>query len=761
MLITIKDFKLLSSCALFMAIIMIAGPTYAQNKVSKITVTGSERVEEATVVSYMDLKMGDTITNASLDRAMKSLFATGLFADVNVREIDPGAVRVSVSENPVINQISFEGNDEIEDSELQSEIQLRPRQVFTRTKVQSDLRRIYQIYRRQGRFAAVIEPKVIQLDQNRVDLVFEIEEGEVTTVESIRFVGNKRYDDDKLRSIISTKESAWYRFLSSSDRYDEDRMAFDQELLRDYYLSRGYADFTVVSAVAELSPDQKHFFITFTVDEGERYKVSGTSIVSELRNFDSAVLQESISFEAGDWYNADEVRETSQNITDQLGDLQYAFVNVRPDVQKDRENKEVMIIFNVSETPRVFVERINVNGNVRTLDKVVRREMEVVEGDPFNRSKVSESEENIKNLNFFEIVNLDVKQGSAPDKTVIDVNVQEKSTGELSIGAGFSTSDGPLADFRIRERNLLGKGQDLLFATTIAGQRTEFDLSFTEPYFLDRDMSAGFDLFHVTRDLQDESSYDQKRTGGAVRFGYPLSDNWRQTLRYQYERNEIDDVDDDASRFISDQEGIRRTSAISQRIVYDDRDSIIFPTEGLMYWLDAEVAGLGGDAKYVSGKTGASYYYPIADQWIINALGEVGAIEGYGDSDVEINERYFIGGSTLRGFERSGIGPRDTSTNDALGGNFFYRGSVESSFPIGLPKELGVKGHLFTDFGSLYDIDETGGNLVDESSIRASAGVGLSWRSPFGPIRVDLATPYAKEDFDEEEFFRFDFGTRF
>ena len=761
MLVTFKGFKRLFSCALLTAIVIFSTPSFAQNKVNKITVTGSERVEEATVVSYMDLKMGDSITNGSLDRAMKSLFATGLFADVNVRETNPGTVLVAVSENPVINQISFEGNDEIEDSELQSEIQLRPRQVFTRTKVQSDLRRIYQIYRRQGRFAAVIEPKVIQLDQNRVDLVFEIEEGEVTSVESIRFVGNKRYDDDKLRSIISTKESAWYRFLSSSDRYDEDRMSYDQELLREYYLSRGYADFTVTSSVAELSSDQKKFFVTFTVDEGERYKVSGTSIVSELRNFDSAILQESLTFGTGDWYNADEVRESSQNITDQLGDLQYAFVNVRPDIQKDRENKELMIIFNVSETPRVFVERINVNGNVRTLDKVVRREMEVVEGDPFNRSKVAESEENIRNLNFFEIVNLDVKQGSAPDKTVVDVNVQEKSTGELSIGAGFSTADGPLADFRIRERNLLGKGQDLLFATTIAGQRTEFDVSFTEPYFLDRDMSAGFDLFHVTRDLQDESSYDQKRTGGALRFGYPLSDNWRQTLRYQYVRNEIDDVDDDASRFIRDQEGIRRTSAISQRLVYDNRDSILFPTEGLMYWLDAEVAGLGGDAKYISGKTGASYYYPIADQWIINALGEVGAIEGYGDSDIEINERYFIGGSTLRGFERSGIGPRDTDTNDALGGNFFYRGSVESSFPIGLPKELGVKGHLFTDFGSLYDIDETGSGLVDESSIRASAGIGLSWRSPFGPIRVDLATPYASEDFDEEEFFRFDFGTRF
>lgn len=729
--------------------------------VRKIEVSGSERIEEATVVSYMDMKIGDTLDAASVDRTLKSLFSTGLFADVNVVDAGGGLVKVSVRENPIINQIGFEGNDKIQDDELLGEIQLRPRQVFTRTKVQSDLARLNQIYRRQGRFSVNIEPKVIRLDQNRVDLVFEIDEGDVTEVKTIRFVGNKRFDDDKLRSVISTKQAAWYRFLSSDDRYDEDRLAFDQELLRNFYLSRGYADFSVISASAELSPNKKNFFITFSIEEGERYKVSGTSIVSELRNFDTAKLQQSINFAAGDWYDADKVKQTVSAMTDYLGDLQFAFVNVRPDVQKDREKKEVLIVFNVSETPPVFVERININGNVRTMDKVLRREMEVVEGDPFNRSKVAKSEQNIKNLDFFENVKLDVKQGSAPDKTVIDVDLQEKSTGELSIGAGFSSTDGPLADFRIRERNLLGKGQDLLLATTIAGKRSEFDVSFTEPYFLDRDISAGIDVFHVTRDLQDESSYDQKRTGSALRMGYPLSENWRQTLKYQYENNDIQDVASDASRFIRDQEGKRTTSAVSQRLTYDTRDSGVLTTEGLYYWLDTELAGLGGDARYISGRSGASYYYPVMDQVVLNALGEVGAIGGYSDTDVEINERFFIGGSTLRGFERSGIGPRDSRTADALGGNFFYRGSVEGSFPVGLPKEMGIKGHLFTDFGSLMDIDESGTGIQEEDSIRASAGIGLSWRSPFGPIRVDLAVPYAKEDFDEEENFRFDFGTRF
>ncbi|MCB1839369.1 MAG: outer membrane protein assembly factor BamA [Rhodospirillales bacterium] len=743
------------------AVMMLTPVTAWAEAVKKIEVTGSERIEEATVVSYMDLKVGDELDDAALNRALKSLFSTGLFADVNVEDAGSGVVHVSIVENPIINQISFEGNDKIDDDELLAEIQMRPRQVFTRTKVQSDLARLNQIYRRQGRFSVNIEPKVIRLDQNRVDLVFEIDEGDVTVVKTIRFVGNKKFDDDKLRSIISTKETAWYKFLSSDDRYDEDRLAYDQELLRNFYLSRGYADFSVVSAVAELSPDKKSFFITFTIEEGERYKVAGTSISSELRNFDTSTLQDSISVATGDWYNAEKVRDSVNKMTDLLGDMQYAFVNVRPDIQKDREKREVFVLFTVSETPPVYVERININGNVRTMDKVLRREMEVVEGDPFNRTKIAKSEQNIKDLDFFENVNLDVKQGSAPDKTVIDVDVDEKSTGELSIGAGFSTSDGPLADFRVRERNLLGKGQDLTFATTLAGKRSEFDVSFTEPYFLDRDLSAGFDLFHMTRDLQSESSYDQRRTGGALRMGYPLSENWRQTLKYQYEKNDIDNVSSTASRFIRDQEGVRTTSAVSQHLTYDTRDSAILTTEGLYSWLDTELAGLGGDAKYISGRTGGTYYYPVMDQVVVNALGEVGAIQGYSGKDVEINDRFFIGGSTLRGFERSGIGPRDKTTDDALGGNLFYRGSLEGSFPVGLPKEMGVKGHLFTDFGSLMNIDESGANLLEENSIRASAGLGVSWRSPIGPIRVDLAMPYAKEDFDKEENFRFDFGTRF
>ena len=725
-----------------------------------IRIEGAQRVEPATVLSYIDLKVGDEMSSDNLDRALKSLFATGLFADVNLKA-DGATLVVRVTENPIINEIAFEGNDRIKKDELLAEVQLKPREVFSRTKVQADVARLYQLYRRNGRFSVSIEPKIIKLDQNRVNLVFEIQEGEVTTVESIRFVGNKHFDDAHLRSQISTKETAWYRFITSDDRYDPDRLSYDQELLRKFYLSKGYADFSLVSATAELSEDKKHFYITFTIDEGERYKVGKIGISSGIRDFNANVLNDKVQLKAGDWYDAGKVQKTVDKLTDALGDLQYAFVNVHPDINRNRDQRTVDISFQISETPKVYVERININGNVRTLDKVIRRQMLLSEGDPFNKSKLARSEQKIKDLDFFETVKVETQQGSAPDKVVINVNVAEKSTGELSVGAGFSSSDGPLVDLGIQERNFLGKGQNLSLSGTVAGKRTEFDGAFTEPHFLDRDLSAGVNAFHLTTNQQTESSFDQKRTGGGFTLGYPLSDRWNQTLRYRAETNDITNVASDASRFIRDQEGTLTTSAFGQRLTYDSRDSKLFPTAGWLYWVDAEVAGAGGDAKYFSGKTGAQFYYPIADEWVFDTLGEVGAISGYSGKNVVISERYFLGAQTLRGFQKAGIGARDSSTGDALGGNYYYRGSAEVSFPLGLPAEYGIQGHAFSDIGSLWHIDDTGPGIEDSSSLRVSAGIGASWRSPFGPLRIDLAKPIVKQSYDKQEILLFDFGTRF
>lgn len=744
---------------LFICLLSVAA--HAAEALREIRINGAQRIEPSTILTYLNIPTGQPLTDDVMNEGLKNLFATGLFADVKMDQRG-GVLMVDVVENPIINEIAFEGNKKIEDDELMAEISLRPRQVYTKTKVQNDVSRIYTLYQRGGRFAVAIEPKIIELDQNRVNLVFEITEGDVTAVKAIKFVGNSAFDDDQLRAELSTKEERWYKFFSSDDRYDEDRVKFDEELLRRFYLKNGYADFRVVSTNAELSEDKESFYLTYTVEEGPRYKIGNIAINSDLRGFDGTPLRDDVTFLPGEWYDADAVQASVDKMTQRLGDAQYAFVDIDPQVKRNSADTSVDITFQIEESPRVFVERIDIHGNLRTIDKVIRREMLLVEGDPFSRSKLSKSEQRLRDLNYFENVVVKTQPGSAPDKTVIDIEVTEMSTGELSIGAGFSTQDGPLADLRIRERNLLGKGQDLTFGTTVAGKRTEFDVSFTEPYFLDRDLSAGVDAFHVTRDLQDESSYDQRRTGGALRMGYPLSEKWRQGWKYRLEQNEITDVDEDASRFIQDQEGERITSAVSQRLSYNNLDSTLFPTEGYNAWLDLEGAGLGGDAKYVSGDIGASYYIPFFEKKVVfNVMAETGAIRGIMDEDVQINERYMLGGNNFRGFEKGGVGPRDSTTGDALGGNLYYRGTAELSFPVGLPEELGVAGHAFTDVGSLWDIDDTGSEVVDENSLRGAAGLGLSWRSPMGPVRVDVAFPYLKEDFDEEENFRFSFGTRF
>lgn len=739
---------------------VIVSPVQAQNIVRDIQVEGAQRVDESTVLSYLGIDSGDSVERADLDRGLKTLFATGLFADV-VLEQSGDTLVVRVAENPVINRIVFEGNDKIEDEELLSEISLRSRQVFTRTKAQDDVSRIYQIYRRNGRFSSNVDPKVIKLDQNRVDLVFEISEGDVTKVKAIRFIGNEKFTDDKLRTEISTKESIWYSFISNADRYDPDRLAFDQDVLRQFYLSQGYADFELLSAVAELSNDRDGFYITFTVDEGKRYRVRDVKIESPVPEIDNLALSDQLSFESGDWYDSKEVQLSSNLITDKLGDLQYAFVNVRSQIERDRDEGVLDVTFRIDETPRAFIERIDISGNVRTLDKVIRREMLLLEGDPFNKSKLARSEQRIRDLNFFETVSFDVRQGSAPDQTVVDIKVVEKSTGEISLGAGFSTSDGVIGDIGLRERNLLGKGQDLRFSALLSADRTRFDVGLTEPYFLNRDVAAGFNVYsRETNDL-DNREYDEQNTGGSLFLNYPLSAKWRQTLRYRLDQSDISDIDPNASAFLRAQEGERTTSAVSQRVTFDSRDSRLQPTSGRNFWFETEFAGLGFDSKYVSATTGVSQYYPLMDKVVLNVLGETGAIQGYGGEDVTVNERFTLGGpNSFRGFERYGVGPR-TAADDDVGGNYFYRGTVQLNFPSGLPEKLGVGAAAFTDFGSLWNADEDFTDIVDEHALRMSVGLGLSWRSPFGPIGIYYAQPVIEEEYDQVKQFEFNFGATF
>jgi outer membrane protein insertion porin family len=748
--------------------------------VSDIRIEGVQRIEPETVRSYLLIQPGDAWDDERVDKSLKALFATGLFADVNLSRVGNTLV-VKVVENPIINRIAFEGNRKLDDKDLNAEIQLRPRVVYTRTRVQNDVKRVLDLYRRHGRFGASVEPKVIQLSENRVDLVFEINEGEFTGVRSINFVGNRKYGDGKLRGVLQTKESRWYRFLSTDDTYDPDRLTYDRELLRKFYLTEGYADFRVVSAVAELTPDRDGFVLTFTLDEGERYRFGKIDVNIKLKDLPPEAVLPLLTVHSGDWYDAEAVEKSISVLTDTLGNRGYAFVEVKPNITRNREDRTVDITFDVQEGPQVYVERIDIVGNVRTLDKVVRREFQLVEGDAFNTSKMQRSQARLKNLGFFKKAEVTNSQGSAPDKTIVTAEVEEQSTGELSLGIGFSTTDGPLADINIRERNFLGRGQDLRMGAVVSLRSQQVDLSYTEPYFLDKNIAAGIDIFEIkTSPTANFFSgvtppYQQFSYGAALRTGYQITDNLRQTFKYTARSDDITNLRSNTSLFIVLEAGQHLTSEIGQVLLYDRRDNRLEPTGGYFASLGNDFAGVGFGVDYVRNKVSAGYYYSVAPDWVLSLTGEAGYIFGWNGQQVLIQDRFFVGGDNLRGFQSAGIGPRDSVSGDALGGQKYYLGSLTLGVPLGLPKELGLSGRVFTDFGTLYHIEPT--NIVltpaqlaaagsqpmveQAPAIRASAGVGVSWKSPVGPVRLDLALPIRKEGFDKTQIFRVSFGTRF
>ena len=724
---------------------------------------GTQRIEDATIRSYMALQEGDRIDAERVNKSLKSLFATGLFADVRIRREGNDLV-VSVVENPVINRVVFEGNKRLKQEDLEPEVRMRPRSVYTRARVLADVERIQELYRRAGRYGASVEPKVIQQDQNRVDLVFEINEGPITYVRKISFNGNKHFSDDKLREEILTKETAWYRFLSSSDTYDPQRMAFDREKLRRFYLAKGYADFAIQSAVAELAPDREGFFITFTVDEGKRYKIAKLAIETTLPEFDDPeILRKELTFGEGDWYNADEVENSIQALTDAVGSLGYAFVDIKPDIVRNADDGTMELTFRIDPGVRAYVERIEINGNLRTLDEVIRREFRLVEGDPFNAAKVRRTRQRLQNLGFFKSVDIQTEPSTTdPDKVTLKVNVEEQSTGQVMLGAGYSSTDGAKIMFGLGETNLLGTGQNLQFNVALAQRGTEADISYTEPYFLNRDVAAGFDLFRITRDWQDESSYDYQSTGFALRAGYSYSENLRHTWRYTLRQDKIDNVDDDASLFIKEQEGTSVLSQIGHKLTYDRRDNKLDPSEGYVVGIGNDVAGAGGDARFVRTNLNAGQYFNLADGYVLGISGQFGYMFDLG-RDISISHRYFLGGeSSMRGFAQAGISPRDKATGDALGSNWSTNESVELRFPLGTPEELGLSAKVFVDVGTSGKFDGMDRSEVDYSSaFRVSTGLGFIWRSPMGPMNLNFGFPLIKESFDETEAIQFNFGTRF
>ncbi|MBC6404319.1 MAG: outer membrane protein assembly factor BamA [Rhodospirillales bacterium] len=727
--------------------------------IGEIAIEGGQRIDPATVLNYLGLRPGDSFDARDLDAALSRLFATGLFVNA-VFEREGDKLIVRVVENPLINIVAFEGNDRLDNATLQSELQSKPRTVFTRSRVQSDTQRLLEIYRRTGRFGATVDPKIIRLDQNRVNLVFEIDEGKASEVDSINFIGNKEFSDGRLREVITTSESDLLGFFATNDSYDPERLNFDKELLRRFYLSEGYADFQVLSVVAELARNNKDFIITFTLVEGERYAFGMIDVVSTINNFAPKEIANQITSIEGETYDATEVEESVEAITDAVGNLGFAFVEVIPRVDRNDETRTIGITYDIQQGPKVFVERIEINGNVRTVDDVIRRQFTLAEGDAFNTTELARSRRRIQNLGFFRTVDATLSQGSVPDRTVITANVEEQSTGNLSFGAGFSTDSGPIGNIAITERNLLGLAQDLRLDLVISGDSSQIDLSYTDPYFLDEDLSVGFDLFRTTNE-QSSSDFDQKNAGFGLRAGWDYENDLRHVVRYRFDRQDIDDVSNDAAEIIQDDEGVFYTSAVGSTLTLDKRNSRFDPTDGYVFEVDNSYTGLSGSSYYFENTVGGAYYTPIFD---INDLtlrlsaraGNIASIE-----PTRVSERFFIGGADLRGFESGGVGPRDKASGDALGAKNFLTGSIALIFPLGLPQDLSVRGRVFNDIGSAWGIDGDKNGVQDSVIPRASAGVGITWGSPLGPLVVDLAYAYAKQDFDVPEVFRFSFGTRF
>lgn len=727
--------------------------------VRDIKVEGLERVEVETVLSYVDIKKNTIIDDAKMDASLKQLYATGLFNDVSLNMKNDGLLIIKVAENPIINKVLFDGNDKVDDEMLKGELQLAPRSTYSRAKVQEDVQRILEIYKRTGRYAVVVEPQIIERDQNRVDLIFKIDEGPLASINKVNFVGNKHYSDDDLQSEIMSKESRWYRIFSSAENYDSEKTNYDKELLRRFYFKRGYADFRVVSAVAELSPDKKSFVLTFVLDEGKRYKIRSLDIISDIADVDTAALKPAVQLETGDWYNADKVEKSVTALTDELGKKGFAFVDVEPEMTKDTAAGEIALTFHVKEGERIFVDRINITGNTRTYDKVISREFRIDEGDAFNVSKIKDSRRNVENLDYFSKVNIETMPKD-DNKADINVDVEEKSTGYFNVGVGYSTVNGALVRTGVTENNFRGLGQRLGLDIGVSQRSQEYDVSFTEPYFLNRRLRAGFDLFRTEQDYQDEGSYDSESTGGRLRLGWNYTDDLSQQFRYTLRQDKISNVDSEASYYIKEEAGKYNDSSVGQTIVYDKRDSAFNPKEGYFISFGNDVSGLGGDEKYLKFDAKLYQYYTLADYYTFKLFANAGYITGYGGKDVRLSNRYYLGGSTLRGFDVAGIGARDKYTDDALGGNWMLYTGGEVMFPIGLD-ELGIKGRTFVDMGMLGKPDNINTSVVEySSSPRVAAGFGFQWLSPMGQIDIDFAFPIVKEDYDETQVFRLNFGTR-
>lgn len=717
--------------------------------IKTLRVEGSQRIEPDTVLSYTRLRVGMRFNNELLDQAIKDLLASDLFADAQIAGAQSGDIVIRIRENPIINRVIFEGNKRLKQDKIDKEIKLKPRQIFTRTAVRQDVARIIELYRRQGRFAASVEPKMVNLDQNRVDVIFEVTEGPKSKVRQINIIGNKVFSDDKLREQMATKQARFFRFLSSNTSYDQDRLAYDQAKLRQFYLTEGYADFRVTSAVAELTPDKQDFIITYVVEEGPRYKFGDVTVDSDIRDFDNKKLAASLPEKKGEWYNAKMVEDSIDSLSQTAGLFGYAFTEVNPEYQRDAEALTMGLNFHIAEAKRTYIERIDITGNTQTQDKVIRREIRLAEGDAFNSFQVKRSQDRINSLGYFQD-KFEIKQtpGSSPDRVVLEANTEEKSTGELQLSAGYSSLERFIIQANITQRNFRGKGQELRLGVNYSSYSKSIEAGFTEPYLFDKNIAVGVDVFR--RDYNSfnylngdrNTTYSQVSTGFQVRAGVPLTEYWSLAGRYGLSYDEVsldrsnfytNGVCDPllAGRYLCEAIGNRWTSSIGYSLTYDSLNSRLRPTRGQRFSFSQDFAGLGGDVKYIRTRAEGSKFWNVGSGFIGSIVAEGGYIRsleesrGEGIDKVRITDRFYLGEPQFRGFDIRGIGPRvqrrryttdatgaqvlitdrDQIVDDALGGKAYYLARAELEIPLGAgAREMGLRPSIYVQAGSLWSV---------------------------------------------------------
>ena len=760
--------SLLLAAAIPLSIGFVAAPNMAlaQNfQFNSISVEGNQRIEAGTIASFLGVARGATVSAAELNDGYQRILASGLFETV---EIEPrgSTLVVRVVEFPTVNQITFEGNQRIDDETLAQIVQSQSRRVFSPSIAEADSARITEAYSQQGRIAARVQPKVIRRTDNRVDLVFEVFEGGVTEIERLGFAGNQVFSDRRLRRVLETKQAGIFRALIRSDTFIEDRIAFDRQVLRDFYQSRGYVDFRTTSVNAELSDERDGYFITFNVEEGQQFSFGEVTVSSDLAEVDSDLFERALKLRSGRTYSPTDVEFEIARLERLAIREGLNFVRVEPRVTRNDRDLTLDVEFLLTRGERVFVERIDIEGNTTTLDRVVRRQFRLVEGDPFNPRQIRESAERVRALGFFGDAQVEAREGSTPQQVVIDVDVEEQPTGSLSFGGSYSTSSGFGAAITFSERNFLGRGQRLALGVTTGASSSNYNFSFTEPAFLGRDLAYNINLGYLETD-NDSAEYDTAIGSFSTGFTFPVSENGRLNLRYGARFSEITNLSDSVGSIITAEadQGQVWNSFLGYRYSYDTRRTGLNPNAGVLFEFGQDFAGLGGDSTYVESKLRAIAQTKVFNEEItLRATLEAGALS-YSEGGSRVTDRFSLGSNLMRGFEGGGIGPREVGPgdiNDPLGGNYFAVARFEAEFPLPLPEEYGVSGGVFYDIGSLWGLDETNDNvLYDDFTTRQVIGVSLFWDTPLGPLRFNFSEALSKEEFDEEQTFDLTISTQF